>query len=204
MYPGNTYDYPSFNESVKAQFYNNVYGPGNCVDMLKDCYARGIDEICTFADNYCLNEVENLYDIYLGRDEYDMRELSPDPFPYAFYIAYLNSPAVQTAIGAFQNYSESSSTVGSAFGSTGDDARLVGTISDIRSLLRKNITVMLYSGDVSSSSQVVCLSSNRVFRPTTIATGSAGRPSLKKSTTTTSPKPATSTYKQATALHTGK
>jgi hypothetical protein len=149
VYPGNTYDYAPYNASITAQIYNNLYGPGNCVDMLKDCYARGIDEICSFADNYCQNEVENIYDIVLGRDEYDMRELEPDPFPYEFYVAYLNTPTVQAAIGAFQNYSESSGTVGSAFGSTGDDARQVSTISDIKSLLRKNVTVMLYAGDVS-------------------------------------------------------
>jgi hypothetical protein len=166
--------------------------------MLKDCYARGVDGICSFADNYCLNQVENIYDIYLGRDEYDMRELSPDPFPYAFYIAYLNSPTVQAAIGAYQNYSESSGTVGSAFGSTGDDARQVSTLSDIRSLLRKNVTVMLYTGDVSTCLKQAGLLSNMPFRPTTIATGSAAKPSPKRSITTTSPKPASSTSKPPT------
>lgn len=33
------------------------------------------------ADNFCYAEVENLYDVYLKRDEYDVRELTPDPFP---------------------------------------------------------------------------------------------------------------------------
>jgi carboxypeptidase D len=91
--------------------------------------------------------VENIYDIYLGRDEYDMRELSPDPFPPTFYVQYLNTPHVQAAIGAFQNYSESSNTVGTAFGTTGDDGREVRTIEDIRDLLHDNVTVMLYTGD---------------------------------------------------------
>lgn len=50
--PGNTYDYSPFNESVQAQFYNNLYGPGNCVDMIKDCVARGIDEICAYAVSF--------------------------------------------------------------------------------------------------------------------------------------------------------
>jgi hypothetical protein len=43
--PGNTYDYSPFNASVQAQFYNNLYGAGNCVDQVKDCAARGIDEV---------------------------------------------------------------------------------------------------------------------------------------------------------------
>jgi carboxypeptidase C (cathepsin A) len=147
VFPGNTYDYSPYNDSVKAELYNNLYGPGNCVDMIKDCKARGTNEICSFADNYCFNQVENIYDIYLGRDEYDMRELALDPFPPTFYVQYLNTPYVQAAIGAFQNFSESSNTVGTAFGTTGDDGREARTIEDIRNLLHGNVTVMLYAGD---------------------------------------------------------
>lgn len=72
--------------------------------------------------------VENIYDIYLDRDEYDMRELMPDPFPTEFYVDYLNNPEVQVAIGAYQNFSESNNAVYSAFTSTGDDGRESGTI----------------------------------------------------------------------------
>jgi carboxypeptidase C (cathepsin A) len=146
--PGNTYiDGSMVNESVAAEWYNGLYGPGNCVDLLKNCYATGEDKICTYADNFCYAQTELPYDNYLGRDEYDSRELTPDPFPYAFYIDYLNSPDVQKAIGAYQNYSESSPTVGAAFGSTGDDARRSGTVEDLQSLLKANVTVMLYNGD---------------------------------------------------------
>lgn len=37
VFPGNTYDYSPFNASLQSQFYNNLYGPGNCVDQIKDC-----------------------------------------------------------------------------------------------------------------------------------------------------------------------
>jgi carboxypeptidase C (cathepsin A) len=30
VFPGNTYDYSPFNESVQNQMYNSMYGPGNC------------------------------------------------------------------------------------------------------------------------------------------------------------------------------
>jgi carboxypeptidase C (cathepsin A) len=144
--PGNTYGI-TVNDSVAAEFYNNMWGPGNCVDLLNDCYARGIDAVCAYADNFCYAQTEYLYDIYLGRDEYDARELTPDPFPYAFYIDYLNTDAVMSAIGAYQNYSESSPTVGSAFAATGDDARRVSTVEDVAALLKQGVTVMLYAGD---------------------------------------------------------
>ncbi|MCJ1319689.1 hypothetical protein MMC15_005025 [Xylographa vitiligo] len=144
--PGNTYGV-HFNESISNQMYNNLYGPGNCVDQLNDCAARGINEVCNAADNFCANEVEELYDINLGRDEYDIRELTPDPFPYEYYVDYLNTPAVQAAIGAYQNYSEFSNAVGLAFQATGDDGREDGTVADLGKLLAQNISVMMYTGD---------------------------------------------------------
>lgn len=147
VFPGNTYDYDPYNASVKAEWYNNLYGAGNCVDQTRQCYATGRNDICSTADNFCASKVENMYDIYSGRDEYDMRELTPDPFPYSFYVDYLNSPKVQAAIGAYQNFSESSQTVGNSFSSTGDDDRESGTIQHVRNLLKAGVQVVMYFGD---------------------------------------------------------
>ncbi|KAM3070273.1 hypothetical protein ACMFMG_010109 [Clarireedia jacksonii] len=147
VYPGNTYDYSPFNASVQAQFYNNVYGAGNCIDQVKDCAARGINEICEAADAFCADLVESLYDTYLGRDEYDIRELRPDPFPYSFYSSYLNTPEVQAAIGAYQNFTQSSNTVYNAFTATGDDDRESGTIEAVRKLLEQGVYVAMVAGD---------------------------------------------------------
>ena len=112
VYPGNTYDFKPFNKTIEDLMYNNMYGPGNCLDLVKDCNERGIDEVCAYADPYCALEVESIYDNYAGRDEYDMRELEPDPYPYDFYTDYLNTPKVQAAIGAYVNFTEISGTVG--------------------------------------------------------------------------------------------
>ncbi|OOF92022.1 hypothetical protein ASPCADRAFT_8887, partial [Aspergillus carbonarius ITEM 5010] len=147
VYPGNTYDYLPFNKSISSLLYNNLYGPGNCLDQLYDCAARGIDEVCSTADNFCADEVESIYDDYAGRDEYDFRELTPDPFPYEFYVDYLNQASVQAAIGAYINYTESSNAVGLAFSSTGDDGRLMNTTDDVAKLLKQNVTVVMYAGD---------------------------------------------------------
>lgn len=145
--PGNTYDYRPFNSSVEQMMYNSMFGPGNCLDQIRDCYATGTDQVCSTADTFCANNVESILDVYANRDEYDIRELSPDPFPYSFYVDYLNTPAFQQAIGAFQNFSESSSTVSNAFSSTGDDGREDGTIEDVRSLLDQGVQVVMYAGD---------------------------------------------------------
>ncbi|KAM0801207.1 putative serine carboxypeptidase [Usnea florida] len=148
VYPGNTYDYSPYNDTTATEVYNNLYGMGNCVDQLTECAATGSNDICSAADNYCADNVESIYDEVLNRDEYDIRELEPDSFPPEFYVAYLNSQTVQSAIGAFQNFTEYSAAVGNAFNTTGDDGREDGTVADILELLKQGVTqVTMYTGD---------------------------------------------------------
>jgi len=147
VFPGNTYDYDPFNASVKAEWYNNLYGEGNCYDQIKQCYATGENAVCGRADSFCADKVESMYGKYSGRDEYDMRYLVPDPFPYSYYVDYLNTPEVQKAIGAYQNFSISSRIVSTAFAYTGDDGRESGTIEACQKLLAAGVQVMLYYGD---------------------------------------------------------
>lgn len=155
--PGNTYDYDPLNQSVKGesnpsplsrrvpsilagllsltipdQWYLNLYGKGNCYDQTLDCNTRKIDSICTAADNFCYEQVENLYDIYLERDEYDFRYMMPNPFPPIYYVDYLNTAEVQEAIGAYVNFTESNAAVSGAFGATGDDDREIGVMAALK------------------------------------------------------------------------
>lgn len=125
-----------------------MYGPDGCLSGLRQhCSKEGDDTACGNADNFCANNVEAFLDIYPNRDEYDIRELSPDPFPYNFYVEYLNKAEVQAAVGAYANYSDSSAIVGNAFSSTGDDGREINTMEDIAALVRRGVTVALYAGD---------------------------------------------------------
>lgn len=91
--------------------------------------------------------MESLLDTHLNRDEYDIRELQPDPFPYGFFVNYLNSAPVQAAIGAYTNFSTSTATVANAFSNTGDDGREAGTIEAVAALLGKGVSVAMYAGD---------------------------------------------------------
>ena len=47
--------------------------------LVNECAATGSNVICSAADNYCVDNVESIYDEVLNRDEYDIRELEPDP-----------------------------------------------------------------------------------------------------------------------------
>lgn len=147
VYPGNTYDYKPFNASVEAQMYNSLYGPGNCYDMTVMCNEMGWNDVCSYADAFCAAQVENVFDIVAERDEYDIRYLSPDPFPPTYYVDYLNTPKVQEAIGAYVNFTESNNAVSLAFANTGDDDREYGTVKAAKSIYDAGVTVVMYAGD---------------------------------------------------------
>jgi carboxypeptidase C (cathepsin A) len=149
--PGNTYDFRPFNRRTEERMYNGFFGAGNCLDQLRDCNERKIDEVCSNADNFCYG-VETIFDSVTGRDEYDIRELMPDPFPPTYFVEYLNRPHVQKALGAYQNFSYAvtnlgAGTVANAFAGTGDDARKFNIVSDLRKLLEKGVSVLQYAGD---------------------------------------------------------
>ena len=149
--PGNTFSYQPFTEQQAEKMYNAIWGTGNCLDQLLDCNTRGGDAICSQADNFCYG-METIFDTVTGRDEYDIRELNPDPFPYLFFVDYLNKPEIQAAIGAYTNFSYASTnlgagTVATAFGTTGDDARKFSIIEDVRKLVKQGVAVLMYAGD---------------------------------------------------------
>ena len=71
----------------------------------------------------------------------------PHPFPYEYYVLYLNTFEVEAAISAYQNISESSESVYDAFTATGRDNREYGTVEAPTKLLDQGIYVFLYPGD---------------------------------------------------------
>jgi carboxypeptidase C (cathepsin A) len=146
--PGNTYDYRPFNASVEAMMHNAFYGPGNCQAQSLDCNLRGNNDVCATADNFCASNVETLLGRYAQRDEYDIRELVPDPFPYGFWRDYLNSAKIQQALGAFVNYTgDGGNTVYNAFTNTGDDDRESGTVEAARFLADEGVYTVHFAGD---------------------------------------------------------
>ncbi|OAA71492.1 Peptidase S10, serine carboxypeptidase [Cordyceps fumosorosea ARSEF 2679] len=145
--PGNTYDFSPFNASTEQKLYNNLYGPGNCVDGIKDCYKTGDDKVCHEAEKFCVANSENFLEDEVGRDGYDIRQMQPNPFPYHFYHAYLNRADVQAAIGAHTNFTPSSAAVLAAFQATGDGARTAGSVEAMRRLVAAGVDLALWAGD---------------------------------------------------------
>ena len=146
---GNSYGLRVYNESTENKLTDALYGPGGCVDALKVCNRRnGTNSDCIKADEKCSQGVQEPYELVSSaRDPYDMRYLNPSPFPPSYYIHYLNTAKVQKAIGAYVNFTSASSTVQTTFSTTGDDARVLSINDDLRSLVKRGISVALYFGD---------------------------------------------------------
>jgi Serine carboxypeptidase len=83
---------------------------------------------------------------FSGRSIYDISQGVLDPFPDSHYLEYLNSAAVQQAIGAPTNYTQDSQAVFPAFLATGDYAR-DGTLRELVDLLNSGIRIALIYGD---------------------------------------------------------
>lgn len=147
MSPGNTYDFRPFNDNTAQQFYNIIFGDGNCMAWVDACRSTTSNDYnCQNALYQCqwgLSAMQQL----VNRDVGDIRELSPDPFPYSFYSDYLNTPAVQEALGLYVNYTRVQLNVNSVFAFEGDFIRDTDIYEDLASLVAANITVALYAGD---------------------------------------------------------
>lgn len=99
----NTYGIQAVNESVYNGMNDAYFREGGCRDQINDCRAISsvydpgntainstVNQICSDAEAYC---TENLRDPYIdvsGRNYYDITQIEPDPFPYSFYLGWLN------------------------------------------------------------------------------------------------------------------
>lgn len=150
--PGNTYDFAPYTPALQAQLEKNLYGAGGCQAQQAACNAvpppADINNICAAADTFCVAEVEQFFDDNAKRNEEDMRQLAPDPFPPSFYVSYLNDARVQQAIGASTNFTPASIQTFTAFNSTGDDSRTGALVmTSLQSLVQQGVTVAMYAGD---------------------------------------------------------
>ncbi|KAJ9308922.1 hypothetical protein DTO217A2_1598 [Paecilomyces variotii] len=103
------------------------------------------NRICADAQQYCNDNIVGYYS-QSGLSVYDISQPVLDPFPSNTYLEYLNSEAVQSAIGVPVNFTFTSNAVATAFQQTGDYDR-GGQISDLASLLERGVRVALIYGD---------------------------------------------------------
>jgi len=154
----NTYGINAISQTIELNALSAYSSADGCQQMTTTCrvqeaaldvYGTGnvatVNQVCSTASSYCQNYITGPYTTS-GRSVYDISQDLLDPFPDAHYLEYLNTAAVQQAIGVPVNFTQSSQAVYSAFYATGDYARN-GIVNDIVGLLASGIRVALIYGD---------------------------------------------------------
>lgn len=154
----NTYGIQAYGLQEQINAANSYLGANGCQQRIQACRAAAnsmdsldhgdvvtVNQICEAAVKNCNDNVIGPYQAS-GRDVYDISQMAPDSFPPGTYLEYLNSAVVQSSIGAVVNFTESSSSVSSAFLSTGDYDR-GNQIADMAYLLSLGVRVALIYGD---------------------------------------------------------
>jgi carboxypeptidase C (cathepsin A) len=149
----NNYDQNAMNNQL-----TQLNAPGGCVDQITQCRTlmdsqdpegegdvAAVNSKCSFAGRAC-TAVQGLFDGTNGRDYYDIRQKTPNPFPSQAYVEYLNTAQVQAAIGTPLNFTSSTDIIYNAFSATGDELR--GTqLAALTRLLYQGVHVALLYGD---------------------------------------------------------
>lgn len=154
----NTYDIEAISETQELNAVSAFSSADGCLQLTSSCRAdeasldpadsgnvAAVNSACTQAQAYCQSNVIGPYTTS-GRSVYDISQNVLDPFPDSHYLEYLNTRAVQQAVGAPVNYTQDSLAVFNAFGSTGDYAR-DGILADLTSLLASGVRIGLIYGD---------------------------------------------------------
>lgn len=134
----NTYGIQAINSSAYHAAMTAADSPGGCRDQIAACHTiialhdpahTGINEtvnsFCASVATNCTEKVEGPYTSVSGRGYgyYDVAAPSLDPFPSRDWLAFLNQPSTQYALGVPLNFSfVGGGPVSEAFDSTGDYA----------------------------------------------------------------------------------
>lgn len=135
MANNNTYGLNAINPTRASLANSSFYATGGCQDLIKQCRTAvllqdpsnsgsvpSVNSICLEATTFCANNVVDPY-LDAGRSVYDIGHFVPDPFPPSTYLEYLNTAAVQSAIGTPINYTETNFQIANAFTATGDNGK---------------------------------------------------------------------------------
>ncbi|KAF6842972.1 carboxypeptidase s1 [Colletotrichum musicola] len=158
MATDNTYGFRAMNDVRAALANGSLYTTGGCLDQIRQCRTaesvydanntgavREVNDLCAQAYRSCYNNVVTPY-AESGRSWYDIARVNPDSFPPSTYLEYVNTPALQQAVGSPVNFTFTSQAVFSAFQATGDYMR-GPLIPRIAGLLDRGIRVALVYGD---------------------------------------------------------
>lgn len=109
LYPemvfNNTYGIQAVNETIYNDMQDAYTRSGGCRDQIDNCRAVSsvydpsnigvnatVNQVCSDAEEYCYLNIRAPYSQFSGRKGYDITQLDPGPFPYQFFLGWLNQP----------------------------------------------------------------------------------------------------------------
>ncbi|KAJ6616463.1 alpha/beta-hydrolase [Mycena sp. CBHHK59/15] len=140
---------PLQNASVISSMSEAFTEKNGCQDQLEACYAAGTthadDDLCAAADDLCTQGV--FFPATRGRDADDLRQFAntTDPFPFSYYIDYIQSKSVMDAIGATSQYDACNADIKAGFGSTGEFGRTA--LPPLAALANAKFPILIWVGD---------------------------------------------------------
>lgn len=101
----NTYGIQAVNDTVYEDMLDAYVREGGCRDQINECQAVArvydpdnvgsnatVNQICTEAETFCSQHLRAPFHEVSGRNYYDITQIDPDPFPYNFFVGWLNQP----------------------------------------------------------------------------------------------------------------
>ncbi|RMZ82394.1 hypothetical protein DV737_g2065, partial [Chaetothyriales sp. CBS 132003] len=154
----NTYGIQIIDQVTELNALSAYAGADGCEQLTLSCRSQelaydpdgsgainAVNKACSQAQQVCQSLITGIYSSS-GRSVYDISQDALDPFPDSHYLEYLNTAAVQEAIGVPVNFTQTSLSVYTAFNNTGDYAR-DANIAEIVDLLQAGTRVALIYGD---------------------------------------------------------
>ncbi|PGH08524.1 hypothetical protein AJ80_07844 [Polytolypa hystricis UAMH7299] len=154
----NTYNIEALSEEQAQASLAAFSKLGGCQDMLQRCRnlaqtkdpngygdVSEVDNTCFMALMACNESMISPYSNF-NRSNYDIAQGVLNPFPPSWHLEYLNTAAVQAAIGTPMNYTDYSATVQEALAYSGDFTRTMH-IPQLAVLLDRGIRIALIHGD---------------------------------------------------------
>ena len=148
----NTYGRKLVSDSTYNSMKTAYSKSGGCHDQIAACKAADRNtaagqSTCSKATSFCRSNVEYPYYNTRSGGVYDIRHPYDDPTPPTYFINFLDLASTQDALGVNINYTtDSSSSVGSGFSSTGDFV-WPNYLEDLEEILGYGVRVALIYGD---------------------------------------------------------
>ncbi|THW75315.1 alpha/beta-hydrolase, partial [Aureobasidium pullulans] len=155
----NTYGIQMTSSSVQEEITTSFHRPGGCCDITEKCQSAAetydpentainatVNELCFKSAYYCTKYIRGPLAETQKYAPFDIGHYQPDPFPYNYFIGFLNQDWVREGLGVPVNFTSHSNLVFTGYIKTGTFA-LPWALPALGGLLDSGVKVAMMYGD---------------------------------------------------------